>query len=352
MKPTLLKLNAFQLKIDDVLGCDLFVKISDTKAILLFKKSTVISIEDITIFKKYENNHVFLREEDYLSLFHEEAKKFALAFEQNGTFDPAAIENLTKSFFKSEEIIESADKLKSMVNMANNLIQQLLSSTKSERSNVINQMLEAMQDEEDNVYVSHANQVTSISTMIALMCENTTLDTIVEIAMGASMHAMAMSCMVNENNAKMFARLVDTSEFEMPGKTDLDVFKLIIEKHFLGHRKLTASESVIYLKHISFIEVNIGKIKIKNINSQLLLRIIKDFKYIQSSLHTAPIKEENSHISAKLLAVGDKLVSLMYFYNKSPNMIESAIRDIVELNNTAHPAFDPKIIEKLKQISA
>ena len=207
-----------------------------------------------------------------------------------------------------------------------------------------------MSKEEDNRYVSHANQVTAISTMIALMIENTTLENIVEIAIGASFHAIGMACMVNENDSDFFAKLADTSNFDMTGKTEIEAFRIIIEKHFLGHRKLTSSESVIYLKHLSFIEINIDKIKINGMKPSLLLRIIKDFKYIQSSLQNAPAKVENPYISSKILAIGDRLVSLMYFYNKSPMMIENAIRDLTELNNTASPAFDIKIMEKLNKI--
>jgi HD-GYP domain-containing protein (c-di-GMP phosphodiesterase class II) len=353
MKPTLLKLKSFQLKIGDVLGCDLFVKISETKAILLLKKGTLIAKEDLEIYAKYEKNYVYLREEDFLSVFHCDAQAFAESLDKDGTIDIKATERLSTSFFKSEEIIESDDKLKSMVNMANNLIQKLISSSKNSRSLMINQILQEMSSEEDNHYVTHANQVTAISTMIALMIENVTLDNILEIAMGASMHAIGLASMVNENDSKLFATFADTTTFDMSGgKTEISAFKVIIDKHFEGHRKLTSSESVIYLKHLSFIEINVDKVKNKNIKPQQLLRVVKDFKYIQSSLQTAPAKLENPYISSKILAIGDRLVSLMYFYNKSPTMIENAIRDLTELNNTATPAFDPKIIEKLKQIVA
>lgn len=342
----LVNLKNFQPVVDTSLSCDIFVKASEVKFILIFKKDMVLNAEDLTRCKKYNDmNCIFVKEEDYFSIFKKETTELKASLDKGGEINTRAGATISRNFFRSEELLSSDNKLESMVNIANNFVVDLLSSSKEQRSIALMEMLKNL-NVTDDLFINHANQVAAISTMIALMVENVTMDNIIEINLVSILHGMGLMLASNEKN-DFFSRYADVSEFkESIGKTDLNTIKKVIDKHFDGHNKLTTSDNVIFLQHLSLVEQNIDKIKIKNIKSQSILKTIGDFKLILGATETST-PTNNPYLSAKILVVGDRLVSLMNYYKKNPTFIEASIKALLEINESPKPIFDKKIMAKI-----
>lgn len=343
-------LKDYEPIIGTVLACDLYIKTSEQKVLLLFKTGSILNAEDIVRCKKYSQmNCMYAKEEDYLSLFKKETDDLKSSLDAGGEIDIKAGFKLSKTFFKSEALLSSDNKLDSMMSVANQFVTDLLKSSKDHRSQALVDIMKELSSSED-VFINHINQVSAISTMIALMTENVTLENIIEINLVSILHGMGLMLVSNQQNA-FFSNYADIANFkEAIGKTDQAIIKKILDKHFDGHNKLTTSDNVIFLQHLTLIEQNIDKIKIKNIKSQAILKTVSDFKMILGSTESTALKS-NPYISAKILVIGDRLVSLMNYYKKNDSFITSAIRALEELNKSPKPMFDIKIIEKVSQMA-
>jgi hypothetical protein len=331
------------------LSCDIYVKASEQKVVLMFKAGSEFSLDDLTRFNKYHDSNVlFIREEDYLLMFAKESKDIKASFEANGEVDTKAGFAISKSFFNSEQILKGDNKLDSMVKMANQFVVDLLNSSKDQRTQALVEILKGL-NTSDNVFVNHSNQVAAVSTMIALMVENVSIENIVEINLVAILHGIGLMHMSSQQS-EFFETYADISNFkESVGKTDVAVVNKVVAKHFDGHNKLTTADNIIFYQHLTLIEANIDKIKIKNIKSQNIIKTIADFKKILGT--TEETKQiSNPYISAKILAVGDRLVSLMTFYEKNPAFFENSVKEIKRINEGEKPIFDTKIIEKVSMM--
>lgn len=330
----------------DRILCDLYVKASEQKLILIFKKDIVINNEDLIRITKYLDAKVlYVCEEDYLLMFNKEACNLKNSLDQNGVIDSEAGFIVSKNFFNSENFLQGDNKLDSMVKMANQFVVDLLKNTKDHRGQALVEILKEL-NTSDSIFVNHSNQVAAVSTMIALIVENITIENIIEINLVAILHGIGLMHMSNQRDA-FFETFADVSGFvELMGKTDPDVVDKVVKKHFDGHNKLTTADNVIFFQHLTLIETNIDKIKIKNLKSQSVLKTISDFKLILG-LTKNTANQTNPYISAKILAVGDRLVSLMNFYSKNSAFFESSVKEINRINQVENPIYDKKIVDKV-----
>lgn len=344
-----MKFISFQyskLNIGDTLACDIYVKASDKKLVLIFKKNTILNSEDLARISKYSEAQVLsIKEEDYLLMFGKESDALKKSLDTNGVIDTEAGYTISKNFFSSEAILEGENKLDSMIKIANEFVIDLIKNSKDARSQSLVEILKEL-SVNDNVFVNHSNQVAAISTMIALMVDNITIDNIVEINLIGVLHGLGLMLMSHQRN-DFFDSFADTSQFkESVGKTDPETVEKVVKKHFDGHNKLTTADNIIFFQHLTLIENNIDKIRIKNLRSQNILKTIGDFKLILG-LTKNTANHSNPYISAKVLAVGDRLVSLMNFYMKNPSFFECSIKEINRINQGDNPIFDQKILDKL-----
>jgi len=346
----LVNLQNFTPEIGQNLDFCIYLKTSDTKVLLLFNAQTLFNEEDLARYNKYNQPKcLFIKEEDYTKILNKEMANLQESIDSNEGIDAQAGLQAAKKIFSTGELLTSEGKLDSMVNMANQFVVDLLKSSKDQRSQALVELLKDLSDNNDP-FVNHANQVAAISTMIALMIEDVTLDYIIEINLVSILHGMGLMLMSNQKN-EFFSNYADFNSFkELASKTDQAVTKKVIDKHFDGHNKLTTSDNVIFLQHLNFVELNLDKIKIKNIKPQSLLKTLSDFKTILVSANDVSQQTSNPYISAKILAVGDRLVSLMNFYKKNPEFVSLSIRDIEKINTQAKPIFDKKIIDKVSQM--
>lgn len=336
--------------VGSTLSCDIYVKASEQKLVKMFNAQTEFSQEDLARFTKYHDSNVlYVKEEDYLLIFAKEAQDLKNAFVEKGEVDAEAGFAISKSFFKSENILQGENKLGSMVKMANQFVVDLLNSSKDQRTQALVEILKGL-NTSDCIFVNHANQVAAISTMIALVVENVTIENIVEINLVAILHGIGLMHMSNQKNI-FFDSYADVDSFkESVGKTDGAVVEKVVKKHFDGHNKLTTADNIIFFQHLTLIENNIDKIKIKNIKSPNIIKTISDFKKILGT--TEETKQAgNPYISAKILAVGDRLVSLMNFYEKNPGFFDSSVKEIKRINQVDNPIFDTKIIDKVSMMA-
>lgn len=343
-------LKSYDPKVGTTINFEIYIKTSEVKVLLLFKVGTVFSQEDVERCKKYTAmNCLCIKEDDYLALFQEDTEHILASLENGGTLDTQAGSKIAQNFFKSEALLSGDNKIESMTKMANTYVTELLKSSKDQRTQALVGILKGLVDSTDE-FVTHANQVAGVSTMIAMMVEGVTLDNIVEINLVSILHGMGLMVMSHREN-QFFNSYADFSSFkELVGKTDQVVLKKVIDKHFDGHNKLTTSDNVIFLQHLSLIEQNLDKIKIKNIKTAGLVKTIGDFKKILV-VSTESTHEANPYVSAKILVIGDRLVSLLNFYRQNPTFIESAVRDLQQLNDQPKPIFDKKIIDKVSQLA-
>lgn len=330
--------------------CEIYIKTSDVKVLLLFRPDHLFDENDLDRCKKYcESKSLYIKEADYLLLLQEKANAVKKEITETGKIDHQSGTVISKRFFSSEDILTSEDKLESLVSMASNYVVDLLKSSKDERTKALTDILKGMSTNQ-SPFVSHANQVAAISTMIALMVEGVSLDNILEINLVAILHGMGLMHISKEEDS-FFDQYADVSKFgESLTRTDLTAVKKVIDKHFDGHHKLTTSDNVIFLQHLTLIEQNIDKIKIKNIKNSGILKTLHDFKVAQSSHENAKVSS-NPYISSKILVIGDRMVSLLNFYQKSPNFIASAIRDLENLNKDSNPLFDKRILALVGQLA-
>ena len=233
-----INMKSYDPQVGTQINFDIYVKTSDVKVLLLFKAETVFNQEDVDRCKKYlASSSMFIKEEDYLSMFKKETDDLKASIESGGDLDSTAGTKIAKSFFKSEELLSGSDKLESMATMANAYVVDLLKSSKDQRTQTLVEMLKGLAHSSDE-FITHANQVAAISTMIALMIENVSIDSIVEINLVSILHGMGLMVMSHQEN-EFFAQYADFGSFtESLGKTDQGVLQKVIEKHFNGHNKI------------------------------------------------------------------------------------------------------------------
>jgi hypothetical protein len=347
-----LSLKFFEPKVGSKIDFEIYVQSSEKKVLLLFNSETVFSEDEVARAKKYlEQKALFVREDQYMLIAKKSSDALSQAVSDGGTFDSEAGTQVTKVFFRSDELLSGQNgdqKLKTMVNMANNFVTDLLKTSKDERSSSLVEVLKGVANS-DNEFVNHANQVAAISTMVGLMIENMNVENVIEINLGAILHGMGLAVMVKQPNA-FFSQYANFQSFTpLAGSTNPDVLRKVIDKHFDGHNKFTSADNVVFLQHLALIETNIDKVKLDNIKSNSMSRTIADFRTILSAANEEGVRKANPYLSAKVLAVGDRLVSLMNYYKKNPTFVATAVRDLVELNSKTE-IFDPKIIEKVSQM--
>lgn len=331
------------------LGCDFFIKASEVKIILLFKEGTELNDEDVVRLKKYNDMKVLLiKKEDFLVGLLDESEKLKSALDSNGKIDSKIGAEVSKKFFNSEAILQDDNKLNSMVKMANKFVVDLLKGSKDQRTQALVEILKGLNNSECE-FVNHANQVAAVSTMIALMVDNVVIENIIEINLVAILHGIGLMQMSNQKNS-FFETYVEFDNFrESIMKTDQAVVEKVFKKHFDGHIKMTTADNIIFFQHLTLIENNMDKVKIKNIKSANVLKTISDLKKILGATDETK-STGNPYISAKILAVGDRLVSLMKFYEKNSAFFETSVKEIQRINQVDKPIYDKDIIEKVALI--
>ena len=322
-----------------MLELDIYVKISDTKAVKIFCKNSVISSEDIDKIKSYKKDAVVILKSDFDSLSKSSIRTLCLKMKETGKTSPEAAKVVVRDILQEKNIED-------ITAMSNDIITDLFRIEQNDRTKYILSLLVdtgALKDE----FIKHGKQVSAICVLLALLQPRLEINHLTEIALGAFLHSAGLEAMLNNSSEGMLARLLKGRQIDMGEDISKNDIIEVFNKHVYKGENLSGLDRDIYLKHIDLIENAMSCID-EFKPTPGLKKTIQDFRYSQHNLKEKII---NPYLPSKILAIGDHLVGLMNLNEYEFDPLSKSIRDLKEYakKSKANLIYDPKIIESFDE---
>ena len=321
------------------LELDIYIKISDIKAVKLFPKDSVISSEDIAKIESYKKGTVVILKSDYDSLSKNSISTLCLKLKETGRTSPEAAKAVVKEILKEKNI-------EGITAMSNDIIADLFSIEQNDRTKYILSLLVdtgALKDE----FIKHGKQVSAICVLLALLQPRLELSHLSEIALGAFLHSAGLEAMLNNSSEGMLAKLLKGKEIDVPSDISKNDIIDVFNKHVYKGENLDGLDRDIYLKHIDLIESAMGDIDEFKPTAGLK-KTVQDFRLSQHNIKETIV---NPYLPSKILAIGDHLVGLMNLNEYEIDPLSKSIRDLKDYakKSKANLIYDSKIIDSFDQ---
>ncbi|MCB9094942.1 MAG: hypothetical protein H6621_07750 [Halobacteriovoraceae bacterium] len=347
-KVSFIVLPTKMLVIGEQILCNVYVHLSDGKAVLIMKQGDVLHEEDVERFAKYPRDKLLITKEEYNEYISSQKDKFIESVVNgDGELSQESKKELVAHVFNVSDDDTAEEKVETIVGRSKELISGLLTNQSKFDFKQLLGVLKNMENDSDP-YKIHASQVSSISMMIAQLVPAVQMEHINEIGLAAAIHSMGLQFLSNPSGFNLVHPLFETEGFELGMDVDQNFVNKVIDKHFKGHYSLDAKEEDVYIKHLAFLKDIPLNSKYKNLIG--VKRTLDDFKKIQEKDSEAGVGF-NPYLSAKILIIGDRLLGHLKASSEGTSMADIVLRMKAEHSNSdKRVVYDHKYLDLLQEV--
>ncbi len=343
------------ITVNSQLPFNVYVKLSEEKAVLLFKKDIIISSDDMRKIKNYPEKKVIIQKIDYEVFFEKSIlKNTKKDFIKDGIFDSKKGIAFMKYAFERDEGIDDIKYVENVVKRSSVIIKGLLESKKSKEDKTSLYNILVTMENEDEPFLTHSHKIFAISSMLMMSLPNIEMGYLDDLGYAALLHGYGMQYLSNEKGANLFRKYFNKTEIKINIKKDQTNIEKVISSHFKGENLSSFDDVCSYLKHYYIQEIVLNHARFKTSNG--IKKIVSTLKALETpKMFQITEVPKNPYLPAKIFFIADHLVSeVNYLISQNPdkqlpNIMTAGLKALAnkkDIENAPLP-YDHKIVNHL-----